>query len=144
MKRTTRRGAKRQAKRGRTYQCRFGPSPRRRPKSASIYARLPQQAWQCSNLGGGARIRPPGPQCMLEAPNGGCDRSSLFGILAIGSRPMSQWREASCRGVNKTENLLILCSLEYCSLEFCFLLVDKARLALSSYRKQKYQNGNIH
>ena len=84
---------------------------------------------------------------MLEAPNGGCDRSSLFGILAIGSRPMSQWREASVlpRGVNKTENLLlILCSLEYCSLEFCFLLVDKARLALSSNRKQKYQNGNIH
>ena len=27
---------------------------------------------------------------------------------------------------------------------FCFLLEDKARLALSSKRKQKYQNGNIH
>jgi hypothetical protein len=27
---------------------------------------------------------------------------------------------------------------------FCFLLEDKARLALSSKRKQKYQNGNIY
>jgi hypothetical protein len=27
---------------------------------------------------------------------------------------------------------------------FCFLLGDKARLALSPKRKQKYQNGNIH
>jgi hypothetical protein len=27
---------------------------------------------------------------------------------------------------------------------FCFLLDDKASLALSSKRKQKYQNGNIH
>jgi hypothetical protein len=27
---------------------------------------------------------------------------------------------------------------------FCFLFEDKARIALSSKRKQKYQNGNIH
>jgi hypothetical protein len=26
----------------------------------------------------------------------------------------------------------------------CFLLADKASLALSAIRKQKYQNGNIH
>ena len=71
-----------------------GTSPRRRPKVAWIYAGLPRWTWLCPNLGGGAQIRPPGPQSVLEAPNGGCDSSSLFGIVAIGSRPMSQRWEA--------------------------------------------------
>ena len=147
MKRTTRRGAKRQAKRGRTYQCRFGPSPRRRPKSASIYARLPQPAG-CGSVRTSAAA-----QESDHLNHSACSKRQMAaatGPVSSASWPLAQGqchsggKLPSCRGVNKTENLLILCSLEYCSLEFCFLLVDKARLALSSNRKQKYQNGNIH
>ena len=125
MRRTRRRGAKRQAKRGRTYQCRFGPSPRRRSTQIGL------------DLCGGTAARAHGSVRTSAAAHesdhldhSACSKRQMAaatGPVSSASWPLAQanvttaqLNSSVCTGSSSVD---IPCSLEYCGLEQPYLVL---------------------